>query len=59
MSFILLPGRAQLDRPEEAEGISLETLFFQEIKTVNESLGLGYSIYYWRTSNNMEVDFIK
>jgi predicted AAA+ superfamily ATPase len=47
-----------LDRPEEAEGISLETLFFQEIKAVNESLDLGYSIYYWRTSNNMEVDFV-
>jgi len=47
-----------LDMPEEAEGISLETLFLQEIKAVNESLGLGYSIYYWRTSNNMEVDFV-
>ncbi len=47
-----------LDRPEEAEGISMETLFFQEIKAVNESLDLGYSIYYWHTSNNMEVDFV-
>lgn len=47
-----------LDMTEEVEGIALETLFFQEIKAINESLGLGYSIYYWRTSNNMEVDFI-
>jgi predicted AAA+ superfamily ATPase len=47
-----------LDRPEEVEGMSLETLFFQEIKAVNESLNLGYSIYYWRTANNMEVDFV-
>ncbi|MEW6041061.1 MAG: ATP-binding protein [Elusimicrobiota bacterium] len=47
-----------LDRPEEAEGVSLETLFLHEIKAVNESLGLGYRIYYWRTSNNMEVDFV-
>lgn len=47
-----------LDRPEEVEGISLETLFYQEVKTLNESLGLGYTIYYWRTSNNMEVDFV-
>jgi predicted AAA+ superfamily ATPase len=47
-----------LDMPEEAEGISLETLFFQQIKAVNESLRLGYTIYYWRTSNNTEVDFI-
>lgn len=47
-----------LDRPEEAEGVSLETLFFQEVKAINEYHRLGYSIYYWRTSNNMEVDFI-
>ncbi len=47
-----------LDKPEEIEGAALETLFFQEIKAVNDSLGLGYSIYYWRTSNNMEVDFV-
>lgn len=47
-----------LDRPEEVEGIAMETLFFQEVKAVNEYLSLGYSLYYWRTSNNMEVDFV-
>ncbi|OGS22938.1 MAG: ATPase [Elusimicrobia bacterium RIFOXYA2_FULL_39_19] len=56
--FRTLRPMGPLDRPEEAEGIALETLLFQEIKAVNESLGLGYSIYYWRTSNNMEVDFV-
>ena len=47
-----------LDMPEAVEGVAFETLFFQELMAVNSSLGLGYSIYYWRTSNNMEVDFI-
>jgi len=47
-----------LDMPEQAEGIAFETLLFQELKAVNEAMNLGYTISYWRTSNNMEVDFI-
>lgn len=47
-----------LDMPEVIEGVAFETLFFQELIAVNGALGLGYTIYYWRTSNNMEVDFI-
>lgn len=47
-----------LDMPEVIEGVAFETLFFQELMAVNGALGLGYTIYYWRTSNNMEVDFI-
>ena len=47
-----------LDMPEVIDGVAFETLFFQELMAVNSALGLGYTIYYWRTSNNMEVDFI-
>ncbi len=47
-----------LDRPEELAGAACETLFFQEIKTLNDALDLGYSIYYWHTSNDYEVDFV-
>ncbi|MGM0365811.1 MAG: ATP-binding protein [Actinomycetota bacterium] len=47
-----------LDSPEEAGGLSYESLFFQELVAVNDYLGLGYKIYYWRTSNNIEVDFV-
>ncbi|MDD5433797.1 MAG: ATP-binding protein [Nitrospira sp.] len=47
-----------LDMPELIEGVAFETLFFQELMAVNNALSLGYTIYYWRTSNNMEVDFI-
>jgi predicted AAA+ superfamily ATPase len=47
-----------LDMPEEVEGIAFETLFFQELLAINDSLGLGYKIFYWRTSNKQEVDFV-
>lgn len=47
-----------LDTPEEAQGAALETLLLQELKAMNDYLKLGYEIYYWRTSNNTEVDFI-
>lgn len=47
-----------LDMPEEVQGVALETLFFQELKALNDYLNLGYKIFYWRTSNNIEVDFV-
>ncbi len=47
-----------LDMPEEAEGSAFETLLFQELNAINSTLNLGYKLYYWRTSNNMEVDFV-
>ncbi len=47
-----------LDMPEEAEGHAVETLLFQELCAVNDYFNLGYKIYYWRTSNNMEADFV-
>ena len=50
--------KGPLDFPEEIEGVAFETLFFQELLALNEGLDLGYKIFYWRTSNNMEVDFV-
>ena len=47
-----------LDRPEEADGASCETLFLQELRAINDYDSLGYTIHYWRTSNNIEVDFV-
>lgn len=46
------------DRPEEIDGAALETLVFQELRAVNDYFELGYDLYYWRTSNQMEVDFV-
>lgn len=47
-----------LDMPEEAEGIAFESLLFQDILAVNDSLNLGYKPYYYRTATGIEVDFI-
>ncbi len=47
-----------LDAPEEVGGIALETLFLQELIALNSALDLGYKIFYWRTSNGKEVDFV-
>ena len=47
-----------LDRPEEIEGSALETLVFQELNSLNKNLNLDYQIYYWRTFNQTEVDFV-
>lgn len=47
-----------LDRVEEIEGAALETLVFQELNSMNKILDLGYEIYYWRTFNQIEVDFV-
>ena len=50
--------KGPLDSPEEIEGTSLETLFLQELRAVNDNHKLGYDIFYWRTSNQIEVDFV-
>ncbi len=47
-----------LDAPEEVDGIALETLFLQELIALNSALDFGYRIFYWRTSNGREVDFV-
>lgn len=47
-----------LDAPEEVDGIALETFFLQELIALNDALNLGYKIFYWRTSNGREVDFV-
>lgn len=50
--------KGPLDRPEEIEGVALETLLFQELRAVNDLYRLGYTLYYWRTANGREVDFV-
>lgn len=47
-----------LDMPEAVEGIVYEALLFQELNAINDYLDLGYKLFYWQTSNNMEVDFV-
>lgn len=56
--FRSIRPRGPLDSPEEIEGAALETLFLQEVRAVNDYYKLGYDIFYWRTSNQVEVDFV-
>ncbi len=56
--FNILRQKNPYDRYEEIEGIALETFFFQELLALNDYLKLRYKIYYFRTSDGSEVDFI-
>lgn len=47
-----------LDNPEVVGGVALETVFFQNLRAINDHLGLGYNLYYYRTSAGVEVDFV-
>ncbi|MFM9971710.1 MAG: DUF4143 domain-containing protein, partial [Burkholderiales bacterium] len=50
--------KGPLDSPEEAGGIALETLVFQQLRAINDYAELGYSLHYWRTVLGEEVDFV-
>jgi len=53
-----LRPKGPLDVQEEVDGPVLETLILQNIRAINDSLHLEYEIYFWRTSNGLEVDFV-
>jgi len=53
-----LRPRGPLDRPEEIDGATLETLVFQELRAINAIQKTGYDLYYWRTARQIEVDFV-
>jgi predicted AAA+ superfamily ATPase len=56
--FQTIRPRGPLDAPEEIRGPALETLFLQQVRALNDYLGLGYSLHYWRTAAGDEVDFV-
>lgn len=47
-----------LDQPEAFNGIALESLFFQNLRAINDYFDLGYKLYYYRTKSGSEIDFI-
>lgn len=47
-----------LDTQEESDGASLETVFLQSLLAINDYLHLEYKIYFWRTQQGHEVDFV-
>ncbi|HLB42269.1 MAG TPA: ATP-binding protein [Gammaproteobacteria bacterium] len=56
--YRVLRPMGPLDITDEIDGASLETLFLAHLRAVNDYYRLGYKLYYWRTSNGHEVDFI-
>lgn len=53
-----LRPKGPLDSPEEIDGSALETLFLAHLRAINDYYRLGYKLFFWRTSNNLEVDFV-
>jgi predicted AAA+ superfamily ATPase len=47
-----------LDSGAETDGVALETLVMQELRSQNDYLGAAYELYYWRTKHGLEVDFV-
>lgn len=47
-----------LDISEFTGGIALESLFFQNLRAINDYLNLNYSLFYYRTKSGVEVDFV-
>jgi predicted AAA+ superfamily ATPase len=56
--FRTLRPRGILDLDSEIDGAAIETIVWQEIKALNDYLGSGYQIFYWRTHSKLEVDFV-
>lgn len=50
--------RGPLDSESEALGVATETLFFQNMRAINDYEGHDYQLSYWRTASGLEVDFI-
>lgn len=50
--------RGILDTDDEIDGACLETLVLQHLLAINDYYHLRYQVYFWRTRNNVEVDFI-
>lgn len=47
-----------LDSDAELDGPAMETLVFQELRAVNDYLECNYQLFFWRTKNGLEVDFV-
>ncbi len=56
--YRVLRPMGPFDSPEEAEGPALESLVYQELQAINSYMNFGYEMYFWRTADKLEVDFI-
>ena len=56
--FRTLRPRGPLDRATEIEGACLEGLVYQQLRAWNDYLDEPNRLYFWRTRNGVEVDFV-
>lgn len=56
--YRILRPMGPLDTTEEVDGSVLETVFLAHLRAFNDYYRLGYKLYFWRTSNDVEVDFV-
>lgn len=55
-NYLLKRGRIEMG--SEAFGIAFEHFIYQELYAHSKYLDLDYAISYWRTTSQIEVDFI-
>lgn len=53
-----LRPRGLYDSPEEGDGAAFETLLYQELQAINHYFNFQYKMYFWRTIDKVEVDFV-
>jgi uncharacterized protein len=56
--FRALRPRGPLDSEEEIDGAAVETLVLQELRATNDNLQLGFELFFWRTRDQKEIDFV-
>ncbi|MBI3314867.1 MAG: ATP-binding protein [Candidatus Omnitrophica bacterium] len=56
--FSTIRPQGLLDAPQEAQGVAAETLVLQELRALNDYFHWQYKIYFWRTADQQEVDFV-
>ena len=50
--------RGPLDTSDEIDGAAIETLVLESLRAENANQDLGYEIFFWRTADQKEVDFV-
>lgn len=56
--FYTLRPKGPLDYPQEISGAALEGLVAQHLRAWNAYKGNPFEMYYWRSRNGVEVDFV-
>lgn len=53
-----LRPKGPYDKVEEIEGVAFESLVYQELKAINHYMNFQYELFFWKTANGLEVDFV-